>query len=215
MHFRQVFGQVSSLEWTIAAVVFGLVILAMLVAFGGSWYRRRRGMGPSRLTGHNKLEGSYLLALAGIAVFLITVSFSTNASFWSDPRPALTVRATGFQWCWDFAYAGQRVSVTAPCAGGRLPTLVEPAGRAVRIEVPSRDEIHSFWLPGLRVKMDAYPGHLNYFTLRVPRGRWLGHCAQYCGLYHYGMMFDLEAVPAAQFDRWLHARGGPAQAVVA
>ena len=213
VHFRQVFGQISSLEWTIAAVVFGLVILTMLVAFGLSWHRRRRGKGPSRLAEHSKLEGGYLLALTGMAVFLIAASFSSNARFWSDPPAALTVRATGFQWCWDFSYIGQRVSVTGPCAGRAVPTLVVPAGRDVRIEVTSRDVIHAFWVPGLRVKMDAYPQHLNYLTLRVPPGRWLGHCAQFCGLYHYGMMFYLRAVPPAQFDRWLHARGGPARAV--
>jgi hypothetical protein len=27
------------------------------------------------------------------------------------------------------------------------------------------------------------------------------------------MMFHLQAVPVARFDRWLHARGGPARAV--
>lgn len=213
MHFQHVFGQVFGLETTIAEVVFGLVLATMLVAFGTSWYRRRRGKGPLRKSQNNPLEGSYLLALAGMAVFLIVFSFSSNSAFWADPPPALTVRATGFQWCWKFQYMGQGVAVSGECAGHTLPTLVVPAGREVQVQVTSSDVIHSFWVPALRVKMDGYPGHLNHFTMRLQSGRWTGHCAQYCGLYHYGMMFYLQAVPPAQFDRWLHARGGPAQAV--
>lgn len=213
MHFERVFGQTFSLETAIAEVVFGLVVATMLVAFGASWYRRRHGKGPSRRAKHDPLELGYLGALFGMAIFLISLSFSSNASFWADPPSTLTVRATGFQWCWNFRYVGDRVAVSAQCAGHALPTLVLPAGREIRVQVTSRDVIHSFWIPALRVKMDAYPQHINTFTMRLPRGRWLGHCAQYCGLYHYGMMFYLQAVPPAQFDRWLHARGGPARAV--
>jgi cytochrome c oxidase subunit 2 len=215
VHFQQIFGQTFGLETTIAEIVFGLVAATMLVAFGTSWYRRRRGKGPLRRNENNPLEGGYLLALTGMAIFLIAVSFTQNASFWRDPPAALTVRVTGYQWCWKFSYAGTPVSVSAQCGGRGLPTLVLPAGRTVRMEVTSRDVIHSFWVPALRVKMDAYPGHTNFFTWRLRQGRWTGHCAQYCGLYHYGMLFYLQAVPPAQFDHWLHARGGPARAVKA
>ncbi|MBO0774809.1 MAG: cytochrome c oxidase subunit II [Actinobacteria bacterium] len=213
MHFQRVFSQVFRTQYTIAAVVFGLVILTMVVAFGISWYLRRRGKSPFRRSENNPLEGGYLLALTGMAIFLIVFSFTSNSAFWTDPPPALTVRATGFQWCWNFSYAGDRVSVSAPCAGRGLPTLVLPAGRDVRIQVTSRDVLHAFWVPGLRVKTYAYPGHVNSFTIRLRQGRWIGHCSEFCGLYHYGMMFYIQAVPPAQFDRWLHAHGGPARAV--
>lgn len=208
MHTQRVFGQVFSLETVIAAVVFGLVLVAMLTAAALSWHRRRRGKPAARRAEHHLAEGSYVLALTGMAVFLIVTSFSATAIFFHDPPPALTVRATGFQWCWDFSYPGRHVAATAPCAGRKLPTLVVPAGRPVRFEVTSRDVIHSFWVPALRLKMDAYPQHVNSFTVTLRRGRWLGHCAQFCGLYHDGMMFYLEAVPPGQFAQWLRAHGG-------
>lgn len=214
MHFQHVFWSTWHLQIWIASVVFGAVLLTMLIAFALSWYRRRRGRGPSHIAKRDKLEIGYAAALAGIAIFLINLSFSSNSSFWSDPPAALTVRATGFQWCWNFSYPGQRVQVSGVCAGRGLPTLVLPAGRDVRFQVTSRDVIHGFWIPALKVKMYAYPGHVNSFTMSPLRpGHWLGHCNEFCGLYHYGMMFRVQAVPPAQFDRWLHAHGGPAQAV--
>lgn len=217
MHFSHVFWNTWDLEIWIASAVFCAVLLAMLVAFGLSWYRRRRNRAPSRLPKNTKVEIGYAAALFGMAIFLINLSFTQNHNFWSVPKsaaPALTVRATGFQWCWDFRYAGENVQVSARCAGGPVPTLVLPAHRDVHFQVTSKDVVHGFWIPALKIKVYAYPGHVNSFTMSpLPPGRWQGHCNEFCGLYHYGMMFRVQAVPPAQFDRWLHAHGGPAQAV--
>lgn len=213
MRFQHVFGQTFSLTTTIAEVVFGLVIAAMLAAFAQSWWRHRRGRDPSHRSERNRLEGAYLLSLVGMVIFLIILSFQQNAAFWHDPPSTLTVRVTAFQWCWRFQYQGQRTAVAGRCGGGPVPTLVVPSGRAVRYELTSRDVVHSFWIPALRFKMDIYPDHVNTFTMTVRTGRWRGRCAQYCGLYHYGMAFYIQAIPPAQFNRWLHAHGGPAHAV--
>lgn len=206
MHFRQVFGQVFGLETTIAEVVFGLVLAAMAAAVILSWLRRRRGRPASRLSKHNPLEMGYALALAGMAVFLITLSFSSNANFFHHRSAALRVRVTAYQWCWKFSYSGSPVPVTARCQGGPDPTLVLPAGEPVQVDLVSNDVIHSFWIPGLRFKMDIYPGHVNSFTFTLRDGRWAGRCAEFCGLYHTDMRFFIQAVPRPQFDRWLRAR---------
>ena len=206
MQFQRVFGQVFGLETAIAATVFGLVLAAMIIAFVASWRRRRRGNPPSRRASRNRLEIGYALALTGMAIFLIITSFSANASFFRDSPPDMTVKVIAFQWCWDFQYPAQSVNVTAECRGKGTPTLVLPAGRPVRIEMTSNDVIHSFWVPGIRFKMDIFPHHVNSFTVTLHDGRWVGHCAELCGIYHDEMMFHLQAVPPAQFDRWIRAR---------
>jgi hypothetical protein len=47
MHFQHVFGQAYGVETRIAGVMFGLVAVAILVAFWESRRRRRRGRDAS------------------------------------------------------------------------------------------------------------------------------------------------------------------------
>ena len=119
----------------------------------------------------------------------------------------MRVQVTAFQWCWRFHYVGQPVTVTAQCQGGPDPTLVLPTGEPVELDVTSSDVIHAVWVPYLRYKIYAYPGHVNTFTVTLTHtGRWIGRCAQLCGLFHYEMDFYLQAETPAQFDRWLRAQ---------
>ena len=209
MSFRHVFASVFPLESVIAAVVFGLVVAAMIVAFAVSRHRRRTGMPPSRREHLHKAEAVFGVALAGMAAFLVFTSFTANAKdFPAKPAtPAVTVRVTAFQWCWRFGYAGSPVTVTGACDNGHYPVLEVPAGVPVKFDVTSVDVVHAFWVPYLDTKVDAFPGHTTTFTTTVAHpGEWIGRCAQYCGLYHSEMDFWLKAVPSAQFTSWLKAQ---------
>lgn len=211
MPFRSAFSQLFTQDATIAAAVFALVVMAMLGAAMASSRRRRRGQGPSRRATASRLEISYVAALAAIVVFLVVSSFMANAREFPDPpRPAVRVLVTAYQWCWRFHYEGQPVTVIGQCqGGGSFPTLVLPAGERVELDVTSIDVVHAFWLPYLRFKTYAYPGHTSTITTTLSRtGRWLGRCAQLCGLYHYEMDFYVQVVPSATFSQFLRARGG-------
>jgi cytochrome c oxidase subunit 2 len=210
--FRNEFSQLFGQDTWIASVVFGLVVLVLVSALLLSRLRRRRGRGPSRRSEANLLEIGYVTALTGIVAFLITTSLAANGRELPDPpKPAVRVEVTGFQWCWRFHYAGQPVTVTGQCQGRSVPTLVLPAGEPVEIDLTSADVIHAFWLPYLRFKMYAYPGHVNTFTTTMTQtGRWLGRCAQLCGLYHYQMDFYVQVVSPAAFRQFLRSQGAAA-----
>lgn len=213
MPFRHVYSEIFLLESVIAGVVFGLVLVTMAAVMLVSWRKRRRGAPAARREHLRVLEAAYGLALAVMAASLVVVSFSANGQDFprQDPKPAMRVQVTAFQWCWRFRYVGQPVTVIGSCADGDYPVLVLPAGLPVEIDLTSVDVVHAFWVPYLDYKMDAFPGHVDRFTVTLPRqGRWIGRCAQLCGLYHYEMDFYLQVVPPAQFGRWLHARGGAA-----
>jgi cytochrome c oxidase subunit 2 len=201
--FRQLFSQ----ETTIAAVVFGLVVLVLLSALLLSRWRRKRDKGPSQRAEANRLEIGYLTVLTGIVAYLIVASLTANGKELPDPpKPAVRVQVTSYQWCWRFHYEGNPVTVTGQCQGGSYPTLVLPAGQPVELDLTSVDVIHAFWLPYLRFKMYAYPGHTNTFTTTLTHtGRWLGRCAQLCGLYHYQMDFYVQVVSPAAFRHFLQS----------
>jgi cytochrome c oxidase subunit 2 len=201
---RHIFGHVFSLEVAIAAVVFGLVVLT--VVFAAGWSRLHRRSGPSQTVSHPRLEIAFVSVVTAVAVFLVVLSTSANATK-VPGRPGVRVLVTGFQWCWRFSYTGTPVSVTATCSHGDYPTLELPTNTVIQVSVTSSDVVHSMWVPYLRYKMDAFPDHINTFTTMVDHpGSYAGRCASFCGLYHDSMDFTVKAVTAAQFHAWLSSQ---------
>lgn len=215
MNFHQVFDRVLTVDASIAGGVFVLVMAFFVVAI----VRRRAGSGrpPSRRASRNWLEWVYLGVLAGAVGFLVTFTYLANAQDARTARPnaALssnsshaTVSVTAFQWCWRFHYPGTPVTVSGTCRPRQYPTMVVPTGRPVQISLTSQDVVHSFWVPALDVKVDAFPDHTNTFTLTFDRpGRWLGRCAEFCGTYHTTMDFYVRAVTPARYRQWLAQHG--------
>ena len=113
----------------------------------------------------------------------------------TPPADAMDVFVQGKKWMWKFAYPG------GPNA---IDSLRVPANRPVRLLITSRDVIHSFFVPALRIKMDALPGRYTqtWFVADRP-GRYEIFCAEYCGLGHSSMLGELVVMPAADFDAWI------------
>jgi cytochrome c oxidase subunit II len=142
-----------------------------------------------------------------LATFLLwfAIGYPQYVTLSSPPKDALDVYVQGKKWMWKFAYPG------GPNA---IDTLRVPEGRPVRLLITSRDVIHSFFVPALRVKMDALPGRYTqtWFTATKP-GHYEIFCAEYCGLGHSAMMGELIVMPQAEFDQWMaDQRKGIAQA---
>ena len=74
------------------------------------------------------------------------------------------------------------------------------------------DVIHSFWIPGFRFKRDVFPGDDTSFQVDVgtTTGSWpdTGVCAEFCGLDHAYMRFDVTVLTPDEFDAWLAERTG-------
>jgi cytochrome c oxidase subunit 2 len=208
---RHIYTQTLWVESLIAGAVF--VAVAALLAW--AVVRRRAGAGavPSGRAERQRLEAYYVGVLAVVAAALVVFTAWQNHRESTPPRAAaapVRVDVTGFQWCWRFGYpqAAEPFSVTATCRGKALPTLVVPAGRPVTLTITSHDVIHSLWVPALRYKMDAFPDHVNTVTLTLNRrGRWIGRCAEFCGLRHFAMDFWIKAVSPEEYAHWLHAHG--------
>jgi cytochrome c oxidase subunit II len=82
----------------------------------------------------------------------------------------------------------------------------------VELLLRSEDVIHSFWVPNLGGKLDMIPGRVTRMVLRADRpGVFRGQCAEYCGLQHSLMAFDVRVLPRAEFDAWLARLGQPAR----
>ena len=82
--------------------------------------------------------------------------------------------------------------------------VILPEITHTRFILTAADVIHSFAIPGLGVKCDAYPGRLNQFSVLINRlGTFYGQCSEICGILHSSMPIVVESVPLEKFLSWL------------
>jgi cytochrome c oxidase subunit II len=193
----------SLYEWVMiatTAVVFGAVLFAAV------HYRRRPGRRPSARSEANVVELVYALILVGVVALLVTRTFTTENrvdAVASGVRQRVEV--TAFKWGWRFTYPGSGAIVVGD--NRRNPTLHLPVGEPVVFSERSQDVVHSFWVPALRFKRDAWPDDTVEFELTVDRpGVYAGRCAEFCGLHHSDMNFVVVAETRDRFERWLRAQ---------
>lgn len=184
----------------VAAVVYALIFWALVR------YRRRDDRLPPQVGHHTTVELTCTIIALTIVVGLFAVSYAAETRIERlNPRPAATIKVTGFDWSWRFEYTGGGPTVTG--TPDRPPVLVVPAGRPVHIDITSADVDHSFFVPAFLFKRDAIPGLITSFDLVVSRpGTYSGECAEFCGLDHAVMNFTVRAVPPQAYDRWLRER---------
>jgi cytochrome c oxidase subunit II len=211
-----IFSDVFRLEVTIAAVVFAIILVLLVV----SLIRRRAGVTrrPSGRADNMPLEIGYAVALTGIAVFLVVVTANANHRESQIQEAARTapdvarVDVTAYQWCWRFRHLDGPATADGTCTEdpSTRPVLVVPVGRPVELRLTSNDVVHAFWIPDLAVKSDVYPDHTNSLSMTFDHpGQWLGRCSEYCGTHHPTMDFYVRAVPEQQYQQYL-ASGGAA-----
>ena len=203
--------RVEGLWWfmlVIASVVFVLVIGAMLYAVSRRPQAREHAVDDRR-------ERRTVLAIAAATVATVVtlfvflfVNFSTEralASLAGDA--AVSIKVTGFQWWWEIEYVDSIPSRRVVTAN----ELHIPVGVPVRIELASRDVIHSFWVPRLQGKLDLVPGYTNVLWLRADSaGVYRGQCAEFCGHQHAKMAMTVIAESRQEFDAWLARQREPA-----
>lgn len=87
-------------------------------------------------------------------------------------------------------------------------TLVLPAQINITVVTNSYDVIHSWFIPGLGLKMDCVPGRATHHVLHIDNvGFYYGQCAEICGRYHHHMPIRICALPFDHFLVWWHNFG--------
>lgn len=89
-------------------------------------------------------------------------------------------------------------------------TLVLPAHVNLTAITNSYDVVHSWFIPGLGLKMDAIPGRATHHTFYIDNvGFYYGQCAEICGRYHHHMPIRICALPFEHFLLWWQSFGLP------
>src|SRR5207253_11366729 len=88
-----------------------------------------------------------------------------------------------------------------------LGELHVPVNRPLIIELSSKDVIHNFDLPHMRIAADAIPGSLIPVWFKpIKAGNYEVVCGQLCGLGHYGMKGMVVVDDPADYQTWLKER---------
>ena len=199
---RKEFEDLASTYLPIAIVVFALVLLGTIVPL--FVFRARRRGEPSDREEPPWLPIGYAAVLVAIVALLVTLTFNAQdkiSAKVTDPGLQVNVRAA--KWNWRFDYPAQHIS---QIGGDSTPTsLVVPTGTDVRFNLTSLDVIHSFWVPYVRFKRDAFPRRTTSFVLSFPGVGYhtAGRCAEYCGLKHDQMIFTVEVMSRNNFNAWV------------
>jgi cytochrome c oxidase subunit 2 len=185
-------------------VVIGVLVEIVLIWAAIRYRRTSRDRLPPQIHGNFIVEILWTTApviVVGYILFLtLPVIFGTQAP---APSSSMNVNVIGHQFWWEFQYPDANV-VTAN-------ELHLPVGRTANLILKSDDVIHSFWIPALGGKRDAFPGHTNYIWM-TPNGtgEFPGQCYQLCGYSHGNMRERAIIQSQADFQSWLTSQQAPA-----
>lgn len=197
----------------VGVITWGLMFWAVVA------YRRRKGQVglPVQLRYNMPIEIFYTVVplILVIGFFAFTARDQTILETQYDD-PDVSITAIGKQWSWDFQYNGDSEADTVWSMGtqaqtdergdiiSELPTLYLPVDKTVKIQLNSRDVIHSFWIIDFLYKKDMYIGKDNYWSFTPTReGEYAGKCAELCGEYHSMMLFNVKVVSEAEYEDYL------------
>ncbi len=150
-------------------------------------------------------------AVGGALVVTVIILFGILlSSFWTgraiaslSASNAAAVTINGHQFWWEVQYEDATPSRRVTTAN----ELHVPVGRPVKLQLGSRDVIHSFWVPMLHGKRDLLPDRTTTLWIQADQaGEFQGQCAEFCGRQHAHMAIRVVAQTDADFNRWLDAQ---------
>jgi len=198
----------------ITLFVLGLLITVMVK------FNAKANPVPSRTTHNTLIEVAWTLIPVMILVGIAIPSFRLLFQELDLPKADLTIKATGKQWYWSYAYPDNGKfefdsllacdETRTKCQPPRLLSvdneLVVPVGKIIRVETTGADVIHSFAVPAFGIKIDAIPGRLNETWFQATKtGMYYGQCSELCGKDHAFMPIAVKVVTDQEFATWIEA----------
>src|SRR6202046_1401403 len=172
----QVMDEITSFHnWLLVTITLITLFVLGLLATIVVKFNAKANPVPSRTTHNTLIEVAWTLIPVLILVAIAVPSFRLLFLELDIPKADLTIKATGKQWYWSYAYPDNGKfefdsllacdEARQKCQEPRLLTVdnevVVPVNKVVRVETTGADVIHSFAVPAFGIKIDAIPGRLN------------------------------------------------------
>ena len=196
---------------TVLITVITLFVLALLVIVVVKFNAKANPV-PSKTTHNTLIEVAWTLIPVLILVGIAIPSFKLLFDELDIPKADLTVKATGKQWYWSYAYPDNgKFEFDSLLANDKMPRLlgvdnemVVPIDKVIRIQTTGADVIHSFAVPAFGIKIDSIPGRLNETWFKATKlGMFYGQCSELCGKDHAFMPIVVRVVNDQEFATWV------------
>ena len=224
------------------AIITIVLVLTHISLFGFAFKYRATPTRRAYFYPHNNtIEKIWTIVPATVLTILVLFGFFTwrgitNVSE-EDQAKAIHIEVVGEQFAWTVRYPGRdgklgerNYKLISPLnslgidfndkdnwddqLGGEI---VLPVNRPVRVQIGSKDILHSFFIPDFRVQMNAVPGMKTYFqftptvTTEEMRAKlddydydFVMLCAKICGGGHYNMQKRIRIVTEEEYQAWLN-----------
>ena len=212
-----VMERVHEFHHLLMIIITAVVVLVLgLLGYVMFRFNAKRNPVPSK-TSHNTLLEGVWTAVPIMILVIIAIPSLKLLYFSAKPQDAeMTLKVTGHQWYWTYAYPdqGDMTFDSIPVAAEELkpgqPRLltvdnpvVLPVDTTIQVLVTADDVIHNWAVPSLGLKKDATPGRTNETWVRINQpGTYYGMCSELCGVNHYFMPIQIEALSKEDFAAW-------------
>jgi cytochrome c oxidase subunit 2 len=221
-------GRAFDAQFLRTLIVVGILFFVAQFALGWVMFRFRGKGAPARfIRGNHRLETVWTFAVAALFLGLVAMGSKIWASVHYDEAPpdAIPIEVMAKQFAFNFRYPGPDgkfgrtqlrlindangdpfgLDPADPAGNDDIlsATLKIPVGKPIKLLLHSRDVIHNFFVPELRIKQDIVPGMeipLHFQADQV--GVYEVPCSELCGLGHFQMHTTMQVMSAAEFERW-------------
>jgi len=223
---KEIYSLHMMVFWWCVAIgifVFGWMIWSLIA------FRKSAGAIPDATLLHStKVEIIWTIIPIIILILMAIPAARTLISIEDTRNTQLTIKATGYQWRWQYTYLDDDISffssldrksnVARQLQSGIDPNtvpnylrdvdkpLVVPEDTKVRMLLTAQDVIHAWWVPEFGLKKDAIPGNINELWFKVEAGKtgiYRGQCVELCGRDHGFMPIVVKVVSKADYKIWV------------
>jgi cytochrome c oxidase subunit 2 len=174
----------------------------------------------------NKIEAAVVVIEAILLIGFSIPFWAKHVNALPNRTDTVEIRVVAEQFAWNIQYPGKDgifgrsnpkfmdpqnnplgIDMSDPHAQDDIVTINQlhlPIGRPAMVHLSTKDVIHSFALPVMRVKQDVIPGmSIQTWFTPIKTGKFEIACAQLCGIGHYRMKGFLTIDTPEEYDKWV------------
>lgn len=232
-------AKIDSMFWTTTGITMVVFVVTQILLFSFLFvYRHSAKRRAYYLPHNNTIEKVWTIAPAIVLTVLVIFGFFTwqEVTNTKEVKGDVNIDITGEQFAWNLRYPGPdgllgkknyKLIVGSNKLGIdftdknstddlKADTMFLPVNKSIRLNIGSKDIIHSVYMPHFRVQLNAVPGLPTFFKFTPrytteqmrqktddPKFEYLVYCNKICGSSHYNMQKVVRVVSEAEYNQWL------------